>query len=565
LKIFREGHVRYLQSSIFEIMERSVNSESFRPPGSMPESRLRSPETEEAERAGARKALFEALAEKKMFAAFAAVVSLAPYASETLKGTRAGKLIRDDVTLRDVASWEDRPKLEGLPSYEAMRRELAESFGEETLENEIPVHTEDYVESIRKMREKQERTKEPLQVNGFEEKYGIPDEAMRRIIGETVPSGWSGAGTVSRLSIASERIPMSDESGLHGHADGVCLDGKWTDASTILVAPDYKPSQETPELLIHELAHANDWNRSNVLSPEDRLTLLHLVHGRVSSPDHLRFPYVESINNPDKKAEHLRKCTEYWAVLMEKALTIPAESKKEWELAFRTMAVETWAHPQAHPSKDAFGQKDLRIVNWYLNAVDPSFRPWEAVKKRRDLIEKTMLEAYGREVQERLRPIPSAPLRVLFRQSMHADQDHPAMRLSAVFAGYKDEGVPKEILDYVERYEEARESEYRAWWRRPGNQTAREALSALWHFLRKVPSYSQSLSSVRRSWVLRIVDRRIQDVMEALRACAPEDVSALERDMKEYDRIMRGRAVFSERPPKSFGQYVANLTRKKLL
>lgn len=504
------------------------------------------------ERKKVRRSLLEGLAYTKLYVAIAAMVSLAPRATEALQDTKAGKLVMDEMSLKDVAEWEDRPKLEGLPTYEVMRRELAEAFGEEALEEEIPVHTEDYIDYIRKMRAEQERSREPLAVEGFQEKFGIPDEAIQQIISDTVPSGWSGAGTVSSLTIAPKPMPMSKESGLSGNADGRCHGGEWIKASELFVSPDYRLSDDTPQLFNHELAHSNDWNRSNVLSPEDRLTLLYLVHERMSSPDHLRFSYVESLSNPDKKAEHLKKCTEYWAELMGYALNIPAKSKEGWERNFRAKAVEKWAHPQAQPSPDSYGAKDLRVVNWYIKKIDSSFKPWEASKERQELIDRTMYEAIASEVNDLIVEIPSAPVRTIFTQMLEGDTRHAVLRACGRITDDELSEFPKSVQDYLEDFQDA--------WRIEGSEIANSipkrletaflAYSRLRTSLETLRDRTNVLGLIRGSDDVHDIQEQVDHLLEAFRGLGEADVAEVERLAQEDHRISNGNISFGQEPPK---------------
>lgn len=506
----------------------------------------------DAERKKVRRTLLEGLIATNLYVAVAAMVSLAPRATEALQDTKAGKLAMDEMSLKDVAAWEDRPKLEGLPSYEVMRRELAEAFGEEALEEEIPVHTEDYIDFIRKMRAEQERAKEPLAVEGFQEKFGIPDEAIQQIISETVPSGWSGAGTVSSFTISQKPMPLSKESGLSGNADGRCRSGEWEKAAELLVSPDYRLSDKTPALINHELAHANDWNRSNVLSPEDRLTLLYLVHERMSSPDHLRFSYVESISNPDKKAEHLKKCTEYWAELMGYSLDIPAESKEEWERKFRAKAVEKWAHPQAHPSPDAYGAKDLRIVNWYVGKVDPSFKPWEASKDRQELIDRTMREVISTEVEELVADVPSASMRTMFTQMLQGDHRHEALRAYGSVTEDELSELPESVRSYLEDFDDARRAEESEFVRNIPERldTVFFAYARLHLNLELIRDRTNILGRIRGSDELNEMQEQVGLLNEGFRGLGNADIAEVERLAQEYDRIQRGNIHFDKEPPK---------------
>lgn len=538
-----------------------------------PEADLRSPEGEEAkdrkQDERTRKRFFESLLKSKLSPAILALAVLSPRALESLKESKAGKLALDDLSLKDVAAWEDRPKLEGLPSYEAMRRELAEAIGEEKLEKEIPVHTEDYINSIREMRRAQERSKEPLAVQGFEEQHGVPDEDIRRIVSETYPLGWTGAGTVSSINASPEvvRTLLKQYGKTTKTVNGICKNGEWKDPTELFLTQEQGLSYETTQLVGHELAHTNDWNRSNTLSPEDRLTLLYLVHARISSPNHLRFPYVESIRKGNRKDEHLQRCTEYFAELMGFAFDIPARTKEGWERRFRVKAVENWAEPEAHPSPEAFGVEDLKLVNWYLNKVDPAFKPWEASEKRQELIRSTMLRVYERETEASLAPIPSPALRASLFARL-GDEDRLERKVADVFAGTSEgRDAPDEIVTYIERYESALSDEVHAFEEgtTPRLRTAQDALHHLVWTLDLLSKQTGALASVSESGVLGLMKQAVKKAEAALHGCTPEEMDGLARDIRKRADILHGRIAFNERPPASFGPYVERLKDKGFL
>ena len=247
--------------------------------------------------------------------------------------SKTGKILTDRVTLSDVARWEKRPAQEDLPSYEDMRRELEGAIGRGRLEQEIPVYSADYVRSAREKRAERERRAERLAVR-LESKLGLPDDRVREIIRATTPRSWTGESAIEHLTMADERIPMPREYGIEAYADGICEHGVSHEASGIRLSPDFQTEPIAFNLLNHEFAHANDWRRSNTMPPEDRLTLLHLIHRRVESDDRIHFNYVEKIQNPDSRELHLRRMTEYWAELMSMAMDLPARNADEWAARF---------------------------------------------------------------------------------------------------------------------------------------------------------------------------------------------------------------------------------------
>jgi hypothetical protein len=294
---------------------------------------------------------------------------------------------------------------------------------------------------------------------------------------------------------------------------------------------------------------------------------LYLVHARVSAPNHLRFSYVESIRNEDKKIEHMRKCTEYFAEVLGFALNISAPTKKAWERSFREKAVETWGEPAAKPSPGAFGAEDLKLVNWYLHKVDPSFEPWEAAAKRQDIIRATMLEADERAAEQSLSHIPSPAIRVALL-SILGKEDRLEKRVSDALAGWMTElDAPDEIQEYLDRYGAARsgESAFSARRTEPRLQTAQEALSTLVYQIEMLSNTSGALASMRESGTIGLMDKAAEEAGDALERCSPEDMEELAREIQRRANVRHGYVAFNERPPASFGPYVKRLKDKGLL
>jgi hypothetical protein len=108
------------------------------------------------------------------------------------------------------------------------------------------------------------------------------------------------------------------------------------------------------DMLPHEIAHANDWNRSKTMSLEERAELLHRVLERVQSADRYKSSYVESINNEDKQLELKEKVNEYWAEVASAYL------RCDPNLNYKDIAIVHDLITKSDPNFDRQAMKNLR-------------------------------------------------------------------------------------------------------------------------------------------------------------------------------------------------------------
>lgn len=93
-------------------------------------------------------------------------------------------------------------------------------------------------------------------------------------------------------------------------------------------------------LIEHELGHANDWNHSSVLTPDERIAMLFEVTSRFSQADHFR-GYHESRNvvydRSNRQNNFYLMVREYWADLAREYARNPGalrnHNPKDFELA----------------------------------------------------------------------------------------------------------------------------------------------------------------------------------------------------------------------------------------
>lgn len=302
--------------------------------------------------------------------------------------------------------------IKDLPSQEDMRADLEQFYGKVILDSELPKDSAD-APSISPSERHEKTQGDHLYAENHLEKMKHAEKTSEQDIGDFVttflPRQWTASSAIERFGVAPQPIPMPKEYGIDGHAAGVCHSGTGSLPARIEFAPGISVERQGfVHLASHEAAHANDWKRSSDLSSGERLTLLYSVTKRVASKTRMKFDYVEDIKNDDKQYERLYKTTEYWAKLMEVALTTEAKTEKGWETEFLTKASQRFVNePRYHDAKE-----DLSIVRWYLNTVAPDFKPWEALPLRQEF---QIGRAMG-AADEALASIPPGAVKVFLSQ-----------------------------------------------------------------------------------------------------------------------------------------------------
>jgi hypothetical protein len=89
------------------------------------------------------------------------------------------------------------------------------------------------------------------------------------------------------------------------------------------VTEDKSPQEILIEVIVHELAHANDWESDNELTYEERVQLANNIIGRVRSPDHYSSWYIEYLAS--EGVSLYRMSIEYWAEICRQYFKNPFE------------------------------------------------------------------------------------------------------------------------------------------------------------------------------------------------------------------------------------------------
>lgn len=230
---------------------------------------------------------------------------------------------------------------------------------------------------IRKPEEAKENAKnetedkqDQVQISDFYvfNKIKIDKTSVKKMVKETFPDSWIRGEVGEIVQLNREKKLPQKYGDIKGRIVADCDTGAgYKNRAKITF---YAPSRErgftdVSEVLSHELAHANDWERDNEMSKEERADLLLSIAKRVKAEDRFMSSYVESIENKDKKMEFYLKTTEYFAEIC--------------EIYF------------SHPEDLHF--KDFKIADDYIRKTDPDFNVKKFAAKRQKIIDIAMSRA----------------------------------------------------------------------------------------------------------------------------------------------------------------------------
>lgn len=199
---------------------------------------------------------------------------------------------------------------------------------------------------------------------------------------ETVPDGFVER-RVFQISYKDERLVNDGEYGLSGLGTlATAADAGSGDAAPTLIT-FYRDAREAGsrsvwgDVVLHEIAHANDWEGDPTFAPDERRRFRAEVVARLEAPDRFRSGYVERIDHQDERLETDRKAKEYWSE------------------AFS-------AYLRAEPMSEA----DEAIVQAVIRRKDPDFDRDAALEKRNAIL----LEMDNEEFGLPAKPAAPAPL-----------------------------------------------------------------------------------------------------------------------------------------------------------
>ncbi len=199
----------------------------------------------------------------------------------------------------------------------------------------------------------------------------ITPERVRAVL-DTLPKGWVDTD-VRAIRYSDAPMSGSDSYGISGSMSAARSfrgdHDKKTSITFFSTAKEMPPHEVLGHVLIHEIAHANDFMNDNQFTQSERQQLLDALRLRVKSPDRLRSPYVESIHNEDARLEGITKAREYWGEI----------------------AAEYFA---SSSPRIALSPADVALIETVIQKTDPAFDQHKA-KERRDAVLRPVYRAWS--------------------------------------------------------------------------------------------------------------------------------------------------------------------------
>lgn len=257
-----------------------------------------------------------------------------------------------------------------------------------------------------------------------------------RFILDTLPAGFV-EGDLAAIEFVDEDMTMPEAYGLSGVKRAHAGEGIGADGVRVVFFRGSRgeTSRELwADVMIHEIAHANDWIRDGRMSELERASLKLEVVARVMAEDRHRSSYVESIKNPDPQTELEFRAVEYWAEINE-------------------------AYLQGEPLPAA----DEALVKKHIAAKDPSFDRDAALKRRNDALNAmTYEEARGDASDPEIGGDPRAWVegrltRVGLEELDAARQRIGRLELVQAMREHGARPERRQFIEYVMEYYEARE------------------------------------------------------------------------------------------------------------
>lgn len=196
----------------------------------------------------------------------------------------------------------------------------------------------------------------------------------------------------------------------------------------------------TPELGIsavrHAYAHIGGWS---ALDADDRYRVAYEVNRRLASPDRIRFAHVERMTH---RVDEIR---EYWAELLAFALSVVAKNEAEWRRAFLARAIQRSAGaPMAYPMPET-GEKDLRLVEWYLQLAKLE-EPWRYASDTAEWIRTMNASTREDRVRYAISGFPPGRLRMIFSALIQSSVPLDSVRALSRM----NQPVPMHLIPWLE-------------------------------------------------------------------------------------------------------------------
>lgn len=290
-------------------------------------------------------------------------------------------------------------------SLSEIRSDLTEWLGEDQVRDLLPVRESDRDRTAREHRREALRESRVAQVDGLEF-AGVKSETFEEYLEEGFPRFMTSRESVSSIRFTREHMPMREDYHLvsGSEAAGTCTVGEGDEPSQIVlygVLFDERGQLDVPavvsNVLVHEFAHAIDWENLDALDPADRARMLHQMVSRIRDNDtRLRFDYVEHISTPNKPARLRNQAVEYYAELAASVFHVSARVRVDdqdpfWDVDIARELIRMHGNVSLlrHDQQTEYIRHvvdDVALIRRLVEIYDPDFSWSDAAETRSRLV-----------------------------------------------------------------------------------------------------------------------------------------------------------------------------------
>lgn len=316
-------------------------------------------------------------------------------------------------------------------TYEEMREGLNGALETEDnkLWRELYVH-EQRLAAVKELHRNEQKHEVFPEIGNFE-KYGIDQELFKQYL-STYPKTWVDRDNIQEIVIDPDYGPAHEGGNVYGQrlacyhleipgtSKLIITNEAFKQAGTRLEAIKHLLQTSLP----HELVHANSWMTSPELNQKQSIELMYRVWQATTAEKRPRrglFAYPETI----PKEKMLLRMAEFYAVLMQEALSFSRDGINSWE---------TWENEFAGYMKVEDGAdqeqagRSSRIVRRYFSFTESGFKPWIAAKERTKMTEKILSEAVHTRFLETLQSVDDIEMRHLLEHVLNSNRHSPPMQ-----------------------------------------------------------------------------------------------------------------------------------------
>lgn len=185
--------------------------------------------------------------------------------------------------------------------------------------------------------QKLEKAGKNIEIINFEDPSVFSNETLKKTL-ESLPTIWfkSSVKSISyNPEIKSDRVGSMTPFGL-----SALMENDKRAPIEIFNREGGHSRMSILRVISHEIAHANDWLNSQVLSSQERINFLSETTQIYNNKNSYRSANIEQVENEDKFLESYIKVSEYWAEIAEKYISKDEEFKKNYPEDFKL--AEKW-------------------------------------------------------------------------------------------------------------------------------------------------------------------------------------------------------------------------------